>query len=160
MEAWHDFAVAQVGASAALAGLLFVAVSINLEKILASPVLPNRAIVPFALLLGTLIICSILLLPEQPISRVGILVLIGGSVVWLFVTTIDVRRMRETDRQYVRFEYPRIVMTQLAALPYIIAGVLLVTGGVGGEIWIVPAVIFSYIKAFADAWVLLIEINR
>lgn len=160
MEAWHDFAVAQVGASAALAGLLFVSVSINLEKILSNPVLPNRALVPFVLLLGILIICSFLLLPEQPSSRVGLLVLIGGVIVWGAATTIDIRRVREAERQYLHYEYPRIVLTQLAALPYLVAGLLLVTGGVGGEIWIVPAIVFSYIKAFADAWVLLIEINR
>jgi hypothetical protein len=91
---------------------------------------------------------------------VGILVLTGGLAVWAIATTIDVRRVRESERKYVRYEYPRIVLTQLAALPYIVAGILLITNGAGGEIWIVPAIIFSYIKAFADAWVLLIEINR
>ncbi|SNS82262.1 hypothetical protein SAMN04488107_3903 [Geodermatophilus saharensis] len=42
-EAWHDLAVAAVGATAALTGLLFVAVSTNLDRILAFPTLPRRA---------------------------------------------------------------------------------------------------------------------
>jgi hypothetical protein len=41
--AWHDFFVGSMGASAALTGLLFVAISINLEQILKFPNLPGRA---------------------------------------------------------------------------------------------------------------------
>jgi hypothetical protein len=40
---WDNFFVAEVGAAAALSGLLFVAVSINLTRILAIPHLPARA---------------------------------------------------------------------------------------------------------------------
>jgi modulator of FtsH protease len=29
-----------------------------------------------------------------------------------------------------------------------------------GIFWIVPAIVFSFIKAVLDAWVLLVEINR
>ncbi len=37
MNGWEDFAIAQVGASAALAGLVLVAVSVNLDRVLAEP---------------------------------------------------------------------------------------------------------------------------
>ena len=40
---WSDFFVAQVGATAALAGLVVVAISINLQRILSFPQLPGRA---------------------------------------------------------------------------------------------------------------------
>ena len=43
MSGWDSFFAAQVGASAALAGLVFVGISINLTKIIASGYLPNRA---------------------------------------------------------------------------------------------------------------------
>jgi hypothetical protein len=42
-EAWFEFGVGIIGAAAALAGLLFVAMSINIERILALPKLPSRA---------------------------------------------------------------------------------------------------------------------
>ncbi len=47
---WANFFVAEVGASAALTGLVVVAISINLAKILSYPSLPDRAAeAPFAL---------------------------------------------------------------------------------------------------------------
>ncbi len=51
---WADFGVAVAGAAAALAGLLFVAVSLNLRDILALPQLPARA----ALTLGLLVVAG------------------------------------------------------------------------------------------------------
>jgi modulator of FtsH protease len=51
-------------------------------------------------------------------------------------------------------------LTQFAVLPYIIAGIMVLSEGLGGFYWLVPAVVFSFIKAVLDAWVLLVEINR
>lgn len=42
-EAWHDFFTAVTAAAAAVTGLLFVALSINLAAILKEPRLPGRA---------------------------------------------------------------------------------------------------------------------
>ena len=44
MEQWDYFFQAQVGASAALVGLIFVSISISLTRILAAPPLPGRAL--------------------------------------------------------------------------------------------------------------------
>src|SRR6185312_6154219 len=43
MPEWTDFFVAEVGASAALAGLVIVAISINVTRIISYPWLPGRA---------------------------------------------------------------------------------------------------------------------
>jgi len=40
---WSDFALAQLGASAALLGLVFVGLSINLRDVIGSTSLVNRA---------------------------------------------------------------------------------------------------------------------
>ena len=40
---WESFFIAQVGAAAALAGLVFVALSINLRQVVSSPILVGRA---------------------------------------------------------------------------------------------------------------------
>jgi modulator of FtsH protease len=59
MAAWANFLTAQVGASAALVGLLFVGLSVNLSKILASAKLTDRAFVVFLLLLTVLVASSL-----------------------------------------------------------------------------------------------------
>ena len=49
---WSNFFVAEVGAAAALTGLVMVAVSINLAQVLAVPTLPGRAAETLFLLMG------------------------------------------------------------------------------------------------------------
>src|SRR5260370_34067383 len=66
MTGWANFFLAQVGASAALTGLIFVAVSINLTKILAYPTLPGRALEALLYLLTVLVIGTLGLVPGQP----------------------------------------------------------------------------------------------
>ena len=65
MIGWENFFIAEVGASAALLGLIFVGVSINLTRIISLPGLPNRAFLALIILLTILIMCSLLLIPGQ-----------------------------------------------------------------------------------------------
>ena len=160
MEAWHDFWVAQVGASAALAGLLFVSISINLTKILSNPELADRAGVPLVLLLGILISCSLLLAPDPTITRTGLETLLCGLAVWGVVTFLDIKRLRKTAKSYWKTEPLKLALTQVASIPYIIGGIFIFTGDLGGLDWTVVAIVASFLKVFSDAWVLLVEINR
>jgi modulator of FtsH protease len=66
---WTDFFVAEAGAAAALAGLLFVAVSINLSRVLAYEHLPRRASESLALVLTVLVIATLGLIPAPARSR-------------------------------------------------------------------------------------------
>ena len=69
--AWHDFFIAAVRASAALLGLLFATISINLEHILKYPHLPGRAASTLGTLLTVLVICCFGLAPSQPTKAFG-----------------------------------------------------------------------------------------
>src|SRR3954454_20459827 len=78
---WSDFSVAVVGASAALTGLLFVAVSINIEQMLATGALSGRAGSTMILFVVPLAIGTLVLIPEQSSPALGLELVVLGVVV-------------------------------------------------------------------------------
>ncbi len=68
---WANFLIAEVGAIAALTGLIIVAVSINLQRILSFPQLPGRAAEMLIMLVGALLVCSFGLMPGQSVKQLG-----------------------------------------------------------------------------------------
>jgi modulator of FtsH protease len=160
MEAWHDFYVAQVGASAALAGLVFVGISINLSKILSFAALPNRALLAVVLLLVVLVQSSLQLAPAQDRSFLGSELLLLGLAAWAIVTALQRDIFGKLEKQYRRGYLPIVCAAQGATLSFVVAGLSVLLRGDGGMYWVIPGVIACYVVAVMEAWILLIEINR
>ncbi len=78
-DAWQSFAVAEVGASAALAGLLVVACSINIGQILKLPAIVSRLAGTLAIFTAVLLIGSLLLVPGQSRVVAGIEIAVVGA---------------------------------------------------------------------------------
>ena len=65
-EGWGELFLAEAGASAALSGLLFVAVSINLNRIIALRSLPGAALGAIVLLVAVLMVSILRSSPDSP----------------------------------------------------------------------------------------------
>jgi hypothetical protein len=157
---WSDLFVAAAGASAALAGLVFVAVSINIERILKYPGLPERALETVVLLVGVLLISLVGLVPGQSHVALGLELLLVGGVTGVVVarqpaTSSDPDTVAERARVRTRWAV-RIAGT----VPLIIGGASVLVESGGGLYWIVAGIAFAIVGAVANAWVLLVEILR
>ena len=156
---WSDFFVASVGASAALAGLVMVAISVNVKAILDGQALPARAASTVAILVLILACTTVGLIKAQSLRALGVeLVIFGlvGMIPALYSTRADLR-IPSRPRQERFFH---IVVGHATQALFMVAGALLAAGISTGFFWIVAAVITGYVVATLNAWVLLIEILR
>ena len=158
IEAWSDLFVASAGASAALAGLVFVAISINVEDIVKNKGLPEMGVVTIMLLLGVLIVSLFGLIPEQSNQDLGIELLVM-SIIW----TAGIGRFAFRslpDESNLERTVSRIGLPAFGTLPYLAGAVLLVSGSDTGMYFVFAGMIGAVIAAVMDAWILLVEIRR
>lgn len=158
MNSWSDFFVAELGAAAALAGLLFVAVSINLTRILAFPHLPTRAVEALTALLSVLAVATFGLVPDQDAGTLGFEVGAVGALT-LTIQLFALATTGKISAKHGGFALHMLFNTA-PALSFMTAGALLNAGDPSGLYWIVAGVLLSFIAGIIGAWVLLIEIHR
>ncbi len=75
MSEWTNFNLAVASASAALTGLIFVGISVNLTKILSIHGLPDRALLALLLLVNVLVVSILFLVLGLTTKTVGTVIL-------------------------------------------------------------------------------------
>ena len=158
---WTTFFSSAASASATLAGLVFVAVSVNIQRILQYPNLPSRA----GSAIGTLIVVltsSLATLIMQRRDFLGMEVLLFAILGWAL--EVWSKRQAVMNRQLVgrsAFEIlMEIMFGQFQLVPFIVGGVLLIRDDETGMYWLATGAITTFIFGVFNAWVLLVEILR
>ncbi|HEY0259401.1 MAG TPA: hypothetical protein VGC18_06065 [Lacisediminihabitans sp.] len=157
-ELWHDLFVMTGGAAAALAGLIFVAVSLNHEAILEIPALPALAARTLSILIGLVLLCLVGLTPGQSRAALGIEVLVIGVVLAGIVLGTTLRNIGGT--QLLRWRVSLVGLALVASLPAVIGGASLIVRAGGGLYWVLAEFIAGIVVAVYYGWILLIEIRR
>ena len=161
MTDWSGFFQGELSAAAALAGLLFVAISVNRTRILELGRTADRAMEAFIMLFLIIVVASLSLIPNRPLR------LLGGE--FLALSTVTLCIMAYLQRSYMRnLDHPPYRRTKiLAALNLLSIGliaaaglVILLTGDETGLYILPTAILMSFANVGANAWVLLIEISR
>jgi modulator of FtsH protease len=157
---WANFFIAEVGATAALTGLIIVAVSINLKHILAFPQLPSRAIEMLIMLVGVLLACSFGLMPGQTLRVFGGEITGTGLFMTVPPVVIQACQISVMKSQPLSWWLWRHLFGLCSGVPVLIGGVYLLTGATAGLYWLAGGVLATLAATVWNAWVLLVEILR
>ncbi|MGZ4803993.1 MAG: hypothetical protein ACXV9P_15425, partial [Acidimicrobiia bacterium] len=135
-----------------------VGISINLQVVMTSPVLVDRAGESVVLLASVLLGATAVLIPGQHRDALAVELLVMGVLV-LFVMTRTLRSTASSPVQGFPVLYRRVLSLGAPTLT-MAAGVSLLANGGGGLNWWVAAVVVAYLGALVGGWVLLVEILR
>ena len=160
MADWSSFFQAELGAAAALAGLVIVAISINVSRILSDPSLPGRAAETLVSPCGVLVVCSFALVPHQPGWVLGAEIAATGLAMAAAPAVLIANLLRRGRALHWGYVLGRVVLAALSCLPFIVSGILLWMDVPSALYGMVPGVIVSLIATVLNAWILLVEILR
>lgn len=148
---------AVAAAAAAFAGLLFVALTVNLPRILPDAAHTARAREALGGLLSLLVVALLVLIPGQGRDALGI-ELLGLAAV---LVAVSIRLQGQTIRRLppggrARWAI-RMLPVNLATAAIVVAGASLLAGTGGGLYWLVPTVVVYVLRSALNAWDLVVE---
>jgi hypothetical protein len=155
---WAIFFSAELAALATLTGLVVVAISINLSRILSFPHLPTRAGEALIGPVGAITVTSLVLIPEQPPMLLGAEVLAIGLVMVIAPIIFQARAWAARKDAWER--WMRAVSSTGFSATFVIGGALLFDSVRAGFAWIAAGDILGIVAIVLSAWVLMVEILR
>ena len=156
-EQWNNFFVMVGGGAAALAGLIFVAMSINHEIIIQNTTHKNRAINMLTGFSAIFMASSLALIGNQSLGVLGF----EWLVLWLIATVIFIRGYVIAIRagmSSVGLNLPRLAGGTICYLAEVIGAILLIPGYSSGLYIAAVGIIVLFAFLISGAWLLMIGI--
>lgn len=159
IEAWSEFNVAMVGATAALAGLVIVASSVNIAEIIKSNTLTARLAAAIAALVLAIIVTGVGLVPDVGLLWYGVVIGVSTLVAAIFQVHATRVIARDPDPEHVG----RLLKTALGFAPivaYAAASITLLLGEPMGLTIAAAGTLLAIVSAIVVSWVALVEVLR
>ncbi|MGA1838690.1 hypothetical protein VD659_17360 [Herbiconiux sp. 11R-BC] len=159
-EGWNDFAVATAGAAGALAGLIIVAMSVNIKEIISGQALPARAGATIASVVVIVVSSAAILIPGQLAVALGLeLVLFAAGGLALQVVAIK-EMFATSEGASLRDKVAQSVLGVGQLLPVLVGGAFVAAGASAGLLGVAAGFIAIFVVSILNAWVLMVEILR
>lgn len=156
---WSDFNVAMAGAAVALAGLVIVAASVNIEKIVNARTLTARLAAAIAALVLALVASGVGLIPGVDPLWYGIVILgVTAGAGWFQLHATLVIARDPDPAQHARAAKSVLGFLPIAA--YLAAGAALVAGHESGLVLTAVGCLIAIVSAILISWIVLVEVLR
>ena len=158
IDQWNNFFLMVGGGAAALAGLVFIAMSINLSTITRDATHKNRAIATMTGFTAAFMVCAFALIGNQNYQWIGI----EWLVVSLVPTVTYIRvyiRARKLGKSSVGLSIGRFIAGTSCYVAQILGSVLLISGYVAGLYLASAAMVLSFAFFISGAWLLITGIH-
>ena len=159
IEAWSDFNVALAGATAALAGLLIVAASVNIGAIIKERSLTARLAAAVSGLALALVGSALGLIPEIDGVAYGVSMIVLAAVAAVFQAQAA-RLIFANHHPANRLRPLKASVGWIAPLAYLVGGVLVAAGSGAGLVWFAVGAIVAIVAGLLVSWVVLVEVLR
>ena len=157
LDRWDNFFIMEGGGAAALAGLIFVAMSINPEIIIQNKTHKNRAINMLSGFTAVFMACSFALIANQRLRVLGF----EWLALWIIATAIFIRGYVVAIRAGVSFiglNAPRLGGGTLCYLGEVLGAIFLVLGYPAGLYIAAVATNVLFVFLISGAWLLIIGV--
>ena len=159
LELWSEFNVAMVGATAALAGLVIVASSVNISEIVKTRSLTARLAAGIAALVLAIVASGLGLIPGISAVWFGTLLIVAAAGAGVF----QVQATRAIFADHDPAAQAKLVKSIFGFLPIAayIAGAVAVFGGHPAGLFLIAAgCILAIVTGIVVSWVALVEVLR
>ena len=123
----------------------------------------NRGIEALAMLFLVVVVASLPLVPGQPVRWLGAEILASALATFAALIPLQASYLRELEthnRSRAALYLVAGNFTSSVAVMAVGGAVLTITGDLRGFYFLPPGILLSFLAVAANAWVLLIEINR
>lgn len=154
---WQTLFGVVAAVAATLTGLLFVALSLNLERILGKAAYRARAREALSALMILVVLSVLVLIPGQSALVLGWELVAAGLLLELYGLRLQRGTITRLEYRHRGTWLVRLIPIHLSTVTNMVAGATLLVGQYGGLYWLVPTVLVYLVWSVVNAWTLVVQ---